>query len=229
MFPFDANAKPPDAAQRDGAMAAATAVPEPVTAERAAGQRDFTLYPPAPPRPAKAGLTLAYLWLVVKLVAWKLLTIPIIGLIYGSIVAEGMMRLVPTLALKVSKLPVPGLHRLKDYEGFHRLAIAHLLAIVLMFVVWHLWVRLMTLWLDGEHFTKQCRWNPETYARVIGLLGAVVLGGDAILFYYSVSHSGWGSGTVFSFAALICTACYLGVIVTISFVTFALENPLQED
>ena len=159
--------------------------------------------------------------------AWKIFTVPIIWLMYCVLISEALRYLLPVLATRIHKLPLPFVSYLRYWEGFHRLDIAHLFAILLCMAVWFLWVEILTAFLSNERSVERSGWNPDAYRCFVNLLGGVVLSCDAILFYIAVTQLDWGSSR-FSFAALVATAIYLGVIVFVSFVSVKLDRPLKE-
>lgn len=164
----------------------------------------------------------------VKSWAWKLVTVPIIGLIYCVLISEGLRYLFPALAQRLYKLPIPGLSYLRDYEAFYRLDLAHLFSIFLFIAVWYLWVVNLRAYLGDADVFNRSGWNPEAYRRFVLRLGVVVLGADAILFYIAITQQGW-FGNRFSFTALVATVIYVAVIIFVSFVSVNLERPLKEE
>ena len=54
--------------------------------------------------------------------------------------------LVPALAQKLYKLPIPGAPLLEDDEAGHRLDLAHIFALFLLVAVFHLWAEVLRYW-----------------------------------------------------------------------------------
>ena len=86
----------------------------------------------AEPIPRQRGLSIKT-WL------WKIVTFPFLGTIYCSVIADGLRRLVPDLGRPLWRaVPFPGFSQLRYYEGLHKLDLAFLMALLLLFAVWFL-------------------------------------------------------------------------------------------
>lgn len=157
--------------------------------------------------------------------AWQVVTKLILGVIYIAVISEGLRVIVPALGQKLYKLP--GLGALRDYEGTHRLDLAHFLAIFVLFAVFYLWDRILELWLESDEEFDDRGWNPEAHRRLVVVLGTVILGADACLFYVAMTQIGW-RGTTFSFSALLATAAYLAVLIFVSFVSINLRKSITQ-
>lgn len=162
-----------------------------------------------------------------KLLAWKGITMPIMGVIYCMVISEGMRLLVPALGQPLHKLPIPGLSQLRGFRGVNRLDLAHLMAIMLLFAVWHLWCVILRISLGANDVLARSGWDPVAYGRFVMGLGIVVLGADMILFYIALAYMEWGR-PAFSFPAIIGTIAYVGVIIFVSFMTVNLHRPIME-
>lgn len=178
-----------------------------------------TLHSPSPP-------TAAVIFAHVKYWAWKAVTIVVLAPIYCSVIAEGLRMLVPALGQKLYKLPIPGIASLAQYQELRRLDLAIFLALFLLIAVWWLWEQLLRVILGSDAAFRDSGWNPDAYKRVVLILGMIVLGADACLFYVSMVQMGWG-GTRFSIPALLATAAYLAVIVFVSLVSLNLRKPFE--
>ena len=58
------------------------------------------------------------------------------------------------------------------------------------------------------------------------VLGTVILGADAMLFYTALANLGWG-GTSFSFSALLATASYVAILVFQAYVTVSMRLAMK--
>jgi hypothetical protein len=157
---------------------------------------------------------------------WKAVTILILAPIYCSVIAEGLRMLVPPLGQKLYKLPIPGFATLGQYQETRRLDLAIFMAIFLLIAVWWLWEQVLKVLLGSDVILQDSGWNPDAYKRVVLILGTVILGADACLFYASMVQMGWG-GTRLSVPGLLATAAYLAVIIFVSLVSLTLRKPLD--
>jgi hypothetical protein len=155
---------------------------------------------------------------------WKLVTIIVLAPIYCSVIAEGLRMLVPALGQKLHKLPIPAFSTFGQYEETRRLDLAIFMALFLLVAVWWLWEQVLKVFLSNEDTFHDSGWNAEAYKRVVLILGIIILGADACLFYASMVQIGWG-GTRLSVPALLATAAYLAVIVFVSLVSLNLRKP----
>lgn len=159
-----------------------------------------------------------------KYLAWEIFTKLVLGLIYFSIISEGFRILIPILAERIHRFP--GLGWMNDSEALYQIDLAHLMSLFMLIAVWYLWDRILTLWLDAEITFDDLSWNQDNDITFILLLGAVVLGADACLFYLSVSNVSWG-GSSFSITAVIATAAYLAVLLFVTYVSIRLRKSLH--
>ena len=160
-----------------------------------------------------------------KYVAWRIVTLVAFATLYAFLVSEGYRIIFPTLARKLYTLPFLAFFR--NYEDTHRIDLAVVMAIVLMFSVVFLWERLLELfiieaprrqYLSPDEFAKQ---SPENLFFVV--VGTVILACDGILFYLAVCSLSWG-GVGFSFTALLATVAWIGIILTICHVSNKLRH-----
>ncbi len=151
---------------------------------------------------------------------WQLFTKSVLGLIYFSVIAEGLRQLVPVLGQRLYKLPL--LASLKNYEATYRLDLAPFFALFLLISVWHLWGIVLKLWVL-EYDLQQ---YSEPHRRMVAALAITILGADTYLFYAAVSQMGWSSS--FSLPAIIATAAYLGVLVFVLYVSENLRHEVQK-
>ena len=152
-----------------------------------------------------------------KAILVKGLMLPMILVVYLGMISEGFRVLIATTALKLYKLPVPGLIYLGRWAPWNKLDLAHILALFLCFASFYLWVVVLRAFLGDEAVFRRSGWNPEAYKQFVLTLALIVLGGDLILFYTATVTFGWG-GVAFSFTALIATVLYAAIIVFTSFV-----------
>jgi hypothetical protein len=152
-----------------------------------------------------------------KAILAKGLMLPMILVIYLGMISEGFRVLIATTALKLYKMPVPGLIYLGRWAPWNKLDLAHILALFLCFASSYLWIVVLRAFLGDEQVFRRSGWNPEAYKKFVLTLAVIVLGGDLILFYIATVTFGWG-GVAFSLTAMIATVLYAAIIVFTSFV-----------
>lgn len=155
---------------------------------------------------------------IIKRLAWWILKMLGMGLIYVSVIAEGLRTLIPPMGQKLWK--VPGLAALKDYEGTYKLDIAPIMAVFIFIAVTVLWDEILELWL--LKLPEHGHWRLDNREMLIVSLGTLVLGADIILFYSGLSQLGWGGGGI-SFSALVGTAAYVGILLFFTYVSITLR------
>lgn len=161
----------------------------------------------------------------IRLLLWNCLTLPVVGLIYWVINAEGVRLQIPIFALRLHKLPIPGFSYLKDYEGLYRLDLAHVFAMFLLFAVWHLWIVVVRLLLYGQLNRSDDVQNVSRFLTFVLTLAAIIIGGDAILFYFGLSarvDSLWSTSS--GLTPLFATIVYTAVLAFVALVHVQLEH-----
>ncbi len=165
------------------------------------------------------------LWaLYLKLLAWELVTKGLLGIVYYVLIAEGMRQVLPVLGTKLSK--IPGLGILNEYEGLHKLDLAHVLSIMVLLIAWILWRILLLAWLSHEPEQNEFGWKPRRHQELVTILGAVMLITDAALFYYAMADLSW-NGSWFSITALFATAGYVTILIFVTFYSITLSRAVQ--
>lgn len=156
----------------------------------------------------------------VKRILWECFVIPTLGLIVVVVGSEGLRVMFSALAVKLSKVPVPGFAWLFGFEGLHRLDVAHVGALVVFVFVWGAWCSFLRLYLHG----KRSKWTSSNAQDFIFFISAVLLLFDGVVFYRGISETaGWG-GATFSIWPLIATGLYVALTVYAAFKTVELED-----
>jgi len=156
-----------------------------------------------------------------KLLAWNVFTKPTLGLIYLAVISEGLRQLVPVLGQKLYKLP--GLSFLQDYEVTYKLDLAPFFAVFLLIAVWHLWAKVLELWISRDR--EDLWWDSDSHKTLVRFLAVTILGADTFLFYSAVSQMGWSA--TLSLSALVATAAYVGVTIFVSYVSLCLRKDVE--
>jgi hypothetical protein len=152
--------------------------------------------------------------------AWllRLLCLPVLGLTYTVISAEGLRGLLTVLATPLHKA-LPVLSFLGAFRETRRLDVAVVLSLVLMAGSWVAWGKVIRIYL-----TPPDRLSNEE--KLIWTVGGSLLVCDAILFFLGVIAGGGflvGFG-VSIFAAVILTVLYVALLVLASYVICWLES-----
>lgn len=132
--------------------------------------------------------------------------------VYWSLNSEGLRAILPSMAKKLSKLPIPGLSILGDYEWSYKLDLAHL-AVIGLFCATLVMTRKMC-WALLTQDTYKPAWlkvSSESYVNVSIWSGAVILVVDSLLFYFGAFAQGGPFGeNMISVAAILAVTAYAG-------------------
>lgn len=160
-----------------------------------------------------------------KQLLWILLKV-ILGVIYVSVISDGLRILLPDLGKRLYKLPIPLLDQLEFDEIGHRLDLAHVFAVVMLLAVFFLWGWLLRTWLrPGED--EDDGWDHANSQRLVFVLAVVILGADSYLFYRALAEYDWGSEAV-SVPCVVATVAYCAVQVFVSFVSVVLHQQVAK-
>ncbi|QDV61989.1 hypothetical protein [Crateriforma conspicua] len=145
----------------------------------------------------------------------NLIIMPIVGLIYASVIAEGLRRLMPIFQLRIYKLPVPGLGIARDYDGWDRLDLAIVMSLLLFAVVTWLWMKVF-IELQGFGTIADTRHTHPIVFFLLAGIATVIICGDALIFYVGLSAqsaSGWTETPAYvAPAATTLYSCGLAVL-----------------
>lgn len=173
---------------------------------------------------------LTWAWLFLKYLLWQLLTKLVLGVVYFVLIAEGMRQVLPMLGTRLAKFP--GLSFLNDFEGLHKLDLAHVMSILVLIFVWMQWRELLLAWLSPDDQENSLGWRPRRHREISVGLGVVVLTVDAALFYYAMADLSW-DGSWFSLTALLATAAYVAILIFVTLISInlhrAFKNHTQRD
>lgn len=151
-------------------------------------------------------------------------------ILYLSIIAEGLRISLAVLGKPLHKLP--GCSALYNYEMTHKLDLAMIAAIMLLFVIWRAWKHILLRWTEWEP-SQSSSADEVAFVRanrrnvLITIVGWVVILGEAGLFYSALAEMTWGSRG-FSFTAAIGTAVYIAVLVFITHHGIEMRRELDE-
>lgn len=171
--------------------------------------REFEVARPDPIDLGKSFALLVY-WLYQAVVKAGMIVI------YIGFIADGLRRTVPVSGQKIHKV-VPFL---RWFEATYRMDYAFVLAMLMAFLVCWAWQRMLEIWLEGKFVLTQ---KEERQYAITFALGTIILIGDACLFYCAAVQSSW-SGTKFSLSALIATAVYVAIVISVNYIGIGLKE-----
>ncbi|MEZ6137024.1 MAG: hypothetical protein R3C53_19185 [Pirellulaceae bacterium] len=145
------------------------------------------------------------------------LLMPLILTLYAVIVADGLALLVPVMAMRIGRLPIPGAALAANYDGFDRVTLAHVGSMLLFVVVTWLYIRIFDELQGFGSVAKQAAKNPALVYVLTGV-ALTILGADALLFYAGMTaktQSGWTESP--SYVAPLATLLYTASLAVIGY------------
>ena len=121
--------------------------------------------------------------------------LPLVAICYLTISAEGLRQMMPVFATRLYKTAIPGAGLLRHYDGWDRLDLSMLMALILFGAVTFIWVRVFMVLFDYEKLKVWQSKNPILFYMLTAIVGIVVLG-DCVIFFYgleSKAASSWGN------------------------------------
>lgn len=164
-------------------------------------------------------------WPIVKLVGWCIVTIPVMVLLYVTMIAEGIRIKFSFWATPIYK--IKGMPKaFEQFDYLHRLDLALPASIGLLCLVWLSWDQLLQLWIVPADFHIRPRQKPEVYKRIIVSVALTLLLFDAYMFYSAMSFMGWGGK--FSPTALLATIGYAVALIAVATITINLRQDVRD-
>ena len=133
-----------------------------------------------------------------RLIFWcanLFLVAPAIIGIYLTVVADGLRNSLSVFATRISKLAIPGIGIMAEFDGFDRIDIATVTALIMCVTVSYLWYRIF-IELSGHGRFVGGTGSQNVLMWVFAAIAAVLIVGDAFIFYAGMSGqaaSGWGT------------------------------------
>jgi len=150
-----------------------------------------------------------------KSLAFTVFIVFLLGMIYWVVNSQGIRISLPTLGMKLHKVPLPGFSILAHYKGLRDLDLAHMLALAMLIAVWFLSVGLLKVLLFG--YEPNERLNASFHLPFLYCVSAIVIFTDLTMFYVGVADQGGlltGSG---GFTPLVATVGYAGLIAFVAY------------
>ncbi len=152
------------------------------------------------------------------LVAWNILTVPVVALIYWVINAHGLRMQIPIFAMRLYKIPLPGFSRFRDYEGLYALDLACVMAMLLLGFVWYFWIIVVQVMFYGHDSLVSPSDRRSTYYVFVLTLAGVIVICDAIVFYCGLFEFSGGWGDSSPFVPFIATLLYTALLAALAMV-----------
>lgn len=165
-----------------------------------------------PPRPLRRRKTLKQ-----RLVFWlaNLIVLPVVCLVYATIIADGIRVLMPIFQKRLYQLPLPGAGLARAYDGWNRADLAIVVSLLLFWVITWLWCRIFTE-LQGDGVIWSQREHSPILFYLLAFIAGVIILLDAGLFYYglaSQTSNGWTDAPEFIVpAATLIYCCGLALL-----------------
>lgn len=145
----------------------------------------------------------------------NLIVMPIVGLVYASIIADGIRLLLPIFRRRLYQLPIPGAGLARNFDGWDRADLAIVVSILLFGVITWLWCKIWIELMGYGSILAQRERNPMVFM-MLSVIAGVILLLDAGIFYYGLAaqtSSGWSNAPEFIVpAATLIYACGLAVL-----------------
>ncbi len=145
----------------------------------------------------------------------NLCVMPVVALVYASIIADGIRLLLPLFRRRLYQLPIPGAGLARHYDGFDKADLAIIVSILLFGVITWLWCKIWLELLGYGHILVQREQNPLVFMLLISIAG-IILVLDAGIFYYGLAaqtSSGWTDAPDYIVpAATLIYSCGLAVL-----------------
>jgi hypothetical protein len=144
-----------------------------------------------------------------------------VAVVCYSVASEGFRTtLAQAFAVKVHRLHIPFVHYLAGDEFGHKLDLASLMSLLLVFGVCMVTERLVEIIIlnDVALTEAQPAAHVERKRLFLMLLGPMLLFADAALFYIGIQKHAWGVGAGTGLPAMLATIVYVALLVTAAYV-----------
>ncbi len=139
----------------------------------------------------------------------NLLVMPFVLVCYLTISAEGLRQMMGVFGMRLYKTPIPGAGLLRNYDGWDKLDIGSVAALLLCVSASYIWFRVFTELMGYGKFTEIRTKKPILFYLLTAFIGIMLIG-DSAIFYFglqSKAAGGW-SETPF-YIAPMATILYM--------------------
>lgn len=146
-----------------------------------------------------------------KITFWllNLLIMPLVAATYLTIGAHGLRNIMGVFAMKLYKLPIPGVGLMKGYDGWSRLDLAMPAALLLFIAVTIIWTQIFKELQRNGGSLETRNHNPLLFYLLAAIAGIIILG-DTAIFYTGLSSraaSSWSETP--SFVPIAASVIYM--------------------
>jgi len=123
----------------------------------------------------------------------NLLILPLVAIVYLTIIRDGLTTLIPVSQMPLHRLAIPGAGHLKSYDGFDRLSLSHIIALVAFSAALFLWARVFIELMGGGTLSGLKHRSPIVFWFIAAIVFTILLG-DAALFFVGLqiqASSSW--------------------------------------
>ena len=158
-----------------------------------------------------------------KTLAFKAVSLVFLMVICCTVIAQGLRLIHPLFTGRLAR--IPGLRFLERWEGWHRLDLANVVAVVLLVVEYVILVKAVRYFLVPASLRDSDDWNARNDRTItwVGFVGFVLF--EGFLFFLGVlkNDSGWDEGSSV-FVGVVGTFLYTMSIVFVAYLTVNLER-----
>ncbi len=112
----------------------------------------------------------------------NVLVMPLVAICYLTIGAHGLRNIMGIFAMRLYKLPIPGVGLMKGYDGWNRLDLALPSALLLFVAVTIIWVQVFKELQRNDGSLETRNRNPLLFYVLAAIAGIIILG-DTTIFY----------------------------------------------
>lgn len=117
---------------------------------------------------------------------------PLVAVCYLTISAEGLRQMMGIFSMRLYKLPVPGAGLLRNYDGWNRLDLSMLMAILMFGAVSCILIRVFMVLMDSGRIERYRSQNPMLFFLLVTMTGIIVCG-DSAIFYFGLKSKATSS------------------------------------
>jgi len=123
----------------------------------------------------------------------NLFVMPVVCLVYATIIADGIRLLLPIFRRRLYQLPIPGAGMARNFDGWDRVDLAIIVSILLFGAITWLWCKVWIELLGFGNILEQRHQSPVVFNMLLAIT-AIIIVFDAGIFYYGLAaqtSSGW--------------------------------------
>ncbi len=153
---------------------------------------------------------------------WTIVTKGIVFVMCEELMTDGVITLIAIMGKKLWK--VPGFWWLEYMEMTHRLTLANLFVIIPVTCTFMLWTRVFRIYISWDRFAaKYTRYDVHAVKRFYLILAAIVIAGDAGIFFVTFGSGSWGAAK-FGPTTVLATAMYVASVAFVSLISVFLGD-----